>query len=60
LNIGDVFGSGTVNNGCGFEIDRWISPGDTVELEAKGIGVLRNRVGHPDDGPTIHWRRTDR
>ena len=25
-NVGDVFGSGTVNNGCGFEIDRWIRP----------------------------------
>jgi 2-keto-4-pentenoate hydratase/2-oxohepta-3-ene-1,7-dioic acid hydratase in catechol pathway len=60
LNIGDVFGSGTVNNGCGFEIDRWISPGDTVELEAEGIGVLRNRVGRPDDGPAVSWRRPER
>jgi 2-keto-4-pentenoate hydratase/2-oxohepta-3-ene-1,7-dioic acid hydratase in catechol pathway len=56
LNVGDVFGSGTVNNGCGFEIDRWINPGDVVELWAEGVGVLRHRVGHPD-GPQVNWRR---
>lgn len=41
---GDVLGSGTVGRGCGLELDRWIKPGDTVELEVGGIGVLRNRV----------------
>ena len=56
LNVGDVFGSGTVNQGCGFEIDRWIVPGDVVELEAAGIGVLRNRIGAAA-GPPIRWRR---
>ncbi len=56
LNIGDVFGSGTVNQGCGFEIDRWIAPGDVVELEAAGIGTLRNRIGAAA-GPEIRWRR---
>ena len=56
LNIGDVFGSGTVNQGCGFEIDRWIAPGDVVELEAAGIGVLRNRIGE-SRGPQIRWRQ---
>lgn len=56
LNVGDVFGSGTVNQGCGFEIDRWIQPGDVVELEAAGIGVLRNRIGEAA-GPPIKWRR---
>ena len=24
---------------------RWLRPGDVVELEVEGIGVLRNRVG---------------
>lgn len=42
---GDVLGSGTVGRGCGLELDRWIQPGDWVELEASGIGVLANRIG---------------
>lgn len=41
---GDLMGSGTVGGGCGFELDRWLQPGDVVELEVEGIGVLRNRV----------------
>lgn len=41
---GEVIGSGTVLGGCGFELGRRLSPGDTVELEIDGIGVLRNRV----------------
>lgn len=41
---GDFIGSGTVPGGCGLELDRWIQPGDVVELEAEGLGVLRNRV----------------
>jgi fumarylacetoacetate (FAA) hydrolase len=44
---GDVIGSGTVGGGCILEHDdgRWLEPGDVVELEVEGIGVLRNRVG---------------
>jgi len=41
---GDVLGSGTIGGGCGLEIGRWIQPGDVIELEAAGIGVLANRV----------------
>jgi len=41
---GDLFGSGTVGGGCGLEMDRYLSPGDVVELEIQPIGVLRNRV----------------
>lgn len=41
---GDVFGSGTVEGGCGLEIDRYLKPGDVVELEIQPIGVLRTRV----------------
>jgi 2-keto-4-pentenoate hydratase/2-oxohepta-3-ene-1,7-dioic acid hydratase in catechol pathway len=40
----DVYGSGTPFGGCGLDLDRWIRPGDVVELEVEGIGVLRNRV----------------
>jgi fumarylacetoacetate (FAA) hydrolase len=44
---GDVIGSGTVGTGCILEHGdgRWLQPGDEVELEVEGIGVLRNRVG---------------
>jgi len=42
---GDVLGSGTVGRGCGLELERWIAPGDVVELEVQGIGLLRNVVG---------------
>lgn len=44
LYPGEFFGSGTVGGGCGAEIDRWIKPGDIVELEIEGIGILRNKV----------------
>jgi 2-keto-4-pentenoate hydratase/2-oxohepta-3-ene-1,7-dioic acid hydratase in catechol pathway len=41
---GDVIGSGTVGTGCGLELNRWVQPGDVIELEIERIGVLRNRV----------------
>ncbi len=41
---GDVLGSGTVGTGCGLELDRWVKPGDVIELEIERIGILRNRV----------------
>lgn len=44
---GDVLGSGTVGSGCILEHGdgRWLRPGDIVELEIEGIGVLRNTIG---------------
>jgi 2-keto-4-pentenoate hydratase/2-oxohepta-3-ene-1,7-dioic acid hydratase in catechol pathway len=41
---GDLIGSGTVETGCGLELDRWVQPGSVMELEIERIGVLRNRV----------------
>jgi 2-keto-4-pentenoate hydratase/2-oxohepta-3-ene-1,7-dioic acid hydratase in catechol pathway len=41
---GDVIGSGTVGTGCGLELNRWVQPGDVIELEIESLGVLRNRV----------------
>ena len=43
---GDVIGSGTVGRGCILEHgdERWLEPGDEIELEIEGIGVLRNRI----------------
>lgn len=56
LQPGDVFGSGTVNGGCGFEIDHWLKPGDLLEVEVERIGVLRNRIGSPQRRD-IQWKR---
>jgi 2-keto-4-pentenoate hydratase/2-oxohepta-3-ene-1,7-dioic acid hydratase in catechol pathway len=51
LAVGTLLGSGTVGGGCGLEHDRFLSPGDVVELEIAGIGLLRNRLGaRPESG----------
>lgn len=44
LHPGEVLGSGTVGDGCGLEHDRWLRPGDLIELEVEKLGTLRNRV----------------
>jgi fumarylacetoacetate (FAA) hydrolase len=46
LQGGDVIGSGTVPGGCILEHgdERWLQPGDIVELEIEGIGRIRNRI----------------
>jgi 2-keto-4-pentenoate hydratase/2-oxohepta-3-ene-1,7-dioic acid hydratase in catechol pathway len=41
---GDLFGSGTVGGGCGLELDRYLKPGDIVELEIQPIGILRTVI----------------
>ncbi|MGE5250948.1 MAG: fumarylacetoacetate hydrolase family protein [Bacteroidota bacterium] len=49
LRPGEVIGSGTVGGGCLLELTKrqgpWLQPGDVVELEAEGIGILRNQIG---------------
>jgi 2-keto-4-pentenoate hydratase/2-oxohepta-3-ene-1,7-dioic acid hydratase in catechol pathway len=47
LHAGEFFGSGTVGNGCGLEQSRFLKPGDIVELEVQGLGILRNRIVAP-------------
>jgi 2-keto-4-pentenoate hydratase/2-oxohepta-3-ene-1,7-dioic acid hydratase in catechol pathway len=48
LYPGDIIGSGTVGFGCVLELGtekyRWLEPGDEVELEITGLGVLKSRV----------------
>jgi fumarylacetoacetate (FAA) hydrolase len=46
LHPGEVFGSGTPFGGCLLdqEAEKWLEPGDVVELEVSSIGVLRNAV----------------
>ncbi len=51
LHPGEFLGSGTVGKGCGWELDRWIQPGDVIELEMENIGVLSNRIGEPEVNP---------
>jgi len=48
LMPGDILGSGTVGNGSlvenNFTVHRPLEPGDVVELEIEGIGILCNKV----------------
>ena len=41
----DVYGSGTPGGCCGLDLGRELQPGDVVELEVEGIGVLTNIIG---------------
>jgi 2-keto-4-pentenoate hydratase/2-oxohepta-3-ene-1,7-dioic acid hydratase in catechol pathway len=47
LHPGEVIASGTVPTGCGLELNRFLNPGDVIELEIERIGVLRNRIVRP-------------
>ncbi len=51
LAPGDVFSTGTMPGCCGLELGRWLTPGQTVELEIDGIGTLTNRID-PTAGPS--------
>ena len=44
LDAGDVISTGTMPGCCGLELERWIQPGQTVELEIDQIGTLSNRL----------------
>lgn len=44
LHPGEALGSGTVGTGCGLEQLRYLNPGDVVELEVEGIGILKSRI----------------
>ncbi|ATL46350.1 fumarylacetoacetate hydrolase [Chitinophaga caeni] len=53
---GDVIGSGTVGTGCFLELngtgklndpnyqEQWLQPGDVVEMEIDGLGILKNTI----------------
>jgi 2-keto-4-pentenoate hydratase/2-oxohepta-3-ene-1,7-dioic acid hydratase in catechol pathway len=55
---GELIGSGTVGRGCGAELGKLLKPGDVVELEVEGIGILRNRMGTPAPAGWMPERRT--
>ena len=56
LYPGDIIGSGTVGTGCFLELngtgrlnnpayaEQWLQPGDVVELEVEGLGILTNTI----------------
>lgn len=45
LEAGDIIISGTpAGVGMGFDPPRYMKPGDVIECEVEGIGVLRNRI----------------
>ena len=50
LYPGDIVGSGTFQGGCALDLGLQLEAGSVVELEAEGIGVLRNQVGTPPVG----------
>ena len=58
LLAGELIGSGTVGWGCGLELGKLLKPGNVVELEVEGIGVLRNRLGTPAAAGWMPQRRT--
>ena len=58
LQAGELIGSGTVGWGCGLELGKLLKPGDVVELEVEGIGVLHNRLGTPAPTGWMPQRRT--
>jgi 2-keto-4-pentenoate hydratase/2-oxohepta-3-ene-1,7-dioic acid hydratase in catechol pathway len=44
LDAGDIISTGTMPGCCGLELERWIKPGQTVELEIDRIGTVSNRI----------------
>jgi fumarylacetoacetate (FAA) hydrolase len=60
LYPGDVIGSGTVGTGCFLELNgtgllndpnfqpQWLQPGDIVEMEITGLGLLKNTITKAD------------
>lgn len=64
---GDVLGTGTVGGGTigeairkGYDRARFLQPGDAVELEVEGIGVLRSQiVPKPDPDPAYRYRAAE-
>lgn len=44
LDAGDVISTGTMPGCCGLELERWVQPGQTVELEIDGVGSVTNEI----------------
>lgn len=46
---GELLSSGTLPDGCGLELGRWVRPGDRVELTIEGVGSVANTIGTPPE-----------
>ncbi|MBI5240470.1 MAG: fumarylacetoacetate hydrolase family protein [Elusimicrobia bacterium] len=57
LYPGDVLGSGTFFRGCGLDLERWVSPGDEIELRVEKLGSLRHKVGRPAARTRLKYAR---
>ncbi len=44
IHPGEFIASGTVGGGSGLELLHYLEPGDVVELEVEGIGILKNKI----------------
>jgi len=55
---GDILGSGTYFTGCGLDMNRWIKPGDRIELDAGPLGTLKNIVGKPKGSIHLKYKKT--
>lgn len=56
---GDILGSGTYFTGCGLDLDRWVKPGDTIELEVEKLGKLKQVVGTPKAQTHLKYSREE-
>jgi fumarylacetoacetate (FAA) hydrolase len=69
LYAGDVIGSGTVGTGCFLElngtgklndpnyVEQWLQPGDVVEMEIDGLGILSNTIIQEEDDFSLLARK---
>jgi 2-keto-4-pentenoate hydratase/2-oxohepta-3-ene-1,7-dioic acid hydratase in catechol pathway len=44
---GELLSAGTLPDGCGLELNRWLKPGDRIELRIDGVGSVSNTIGEP-------------
>lgn len=69
---GDIIGSGTVGTGCFLELNgtellndpeyapQWLHPGDIIEMEITGLGLLGNTIRKADTDFSILKRKKSR
>ncbi|MBI4898331.1 MAG: fumarylacetoacetate hydrolase family protein [Actinobacteria bacterium] len=50
---GELISAGTMPDGCGLELGRWLRPGDTIELWIDGVGTVTSTIGSPQTAPDV-------
>jgi 2-keto-4-pentenoate hydratase/2-oxohepta-3-ene-1,7-dioic acid hydratase in catechol pathway len=50
---GELLSAGTMPDGCGLELGRWLRPGDTIELMIEDVGSVVNTIGSPQSAPDV-------